>query len=65
MSIHDATEVAYKNGYQQAVKDILSSVEDLLVDFDEMEFVPIALCPDPEAYALDWKTQLVNALNGK
>ena len=35
MNEHDATEIAYKNGYAQAVRDILAEIEenaDLLYD---------------------------------
>ena len=39
-------------------------VTDLLIDFDEMGFAPTTLCPDPEAYAIEWKKKLVNALKG-
>ena len=27
MNIHDATEVSYKNGYRQALKDLLKELE--------------------------------------
>jgi hypothetical protein len=37
-------------------------IEDLLIDFDEMGFVPTTACPDPEAYAIEWKEKLTNAL---
>ena len=39
-------------------------ITDLLTDFDEMGFAPTTLCPDPEAYAIDWKNKLTNALQG-
>lgn len=35
---------------------------DLLIEFDEMGFVPIIPCPDPEAYAIEWKEKLIKAL---
>ena len=35
---------------------------DLLIEFDEMGFVPIVPCPDPEAYAIEWKEKLIKAL---
>ena len=28
MNIHDATEIAYKNGYEQAVRDIFAEIEN-------------------------------------
>ena len=39
-------------------------IEELLIDFDEMGFVPTTLCPDPEGYAVEWKKMLTNALKG-
>lgn len=30
MNIHDATEIAYKNGYNQAVRDIFEEIEQVL-----------------------------------
>ena len=39
-------------------------ITDLLTDFDEMGFAPTTLCPEPEAYAIDWKNKLTNALQG-
>ena len=35
---------------------------DLLTDFDEMGFAPTTPCPNPEAYAIDWKNKLTKAL---
>lgn len=32
MNIHDATETAYHNGYQQAVKDILAELKKVGID---------------------------------
>lgn len=37
-------------------------ITDLLIDFDEMGFIPGTLCPDPEAYAIDWRNKLTKAL---
>ncbi len=37
-------------------------ITDLLIDFDEMGFSPTTIVPDPDAYALDWKNRLINAL---
>lgn len=36
-------------------------ITDLLVDFDEMGFVPTTACPDPEAYAVEWKRKITEA----
>ncbi len=35
---------------------------DLLVDFDEMGFAPTTMCPDPEAYAIEWRNKITNAI---
>lgn len=37
---------------------------DLLTDFDEMGFAPTTAVPDPDAYAIEWKNKLTNALQG-
>ena len=37
---------------------------NLLTDFDEMGFIPTTTVPDPEAYAVEWKNKLTNALQG-
>ena len=37
-------------------------VVDLLVEFDEMGFVPTTPCPDPEEYASDWRERLFCAI---
>ena len=39
-------------------------ITDLLVDFDEMGFFPTTLCPDPDAYAIEWRNKMADALNG-
>ena len=40
-------------------------IEDLLIDFDEMGFIPTTLHPtDPDAYAREWKDKLIEALKG-
>ena len=33
MKEHDATEIAYKNGYKQGVKDIFEEIESLLIRY--------------------------------
>lgn len=35
------------------------TIDELLIDFDEMGFVPTTLCENPDEYAQDWKKQLV------
>ena len=37
---------------------------DLLTEFDEMGFVPTTTVPDPDAYAIEWKNKLIDALKG-
>ena len=39
-------------------------ITDLLIDFDEMGFAPTTLVPNPEAYAIEWKKKLTDALQG-
>ena len=34
-------------------------IEDLLIDFDEMGFMPTTTCEDPNEYALEWKQKLI------
>lgn len=38
------------------------NIDNLLVDFDEMGFVPTTLCENPEEYAREWKRQLVSEI---
>lgn len=33
-------------------------IEDFLIEFDEMGFAPITLCPDPEKYAIEWREKV-------
>ena len=35
------------------------AIDKLLIDFDEMCFVPTTLCENPDEYAQDWKKQLL------
>lgn len=35
------------------------AIDELLIDFDEMGFVPTTLCENPDEYAQDWKKQLL------
>lgn len=37
-------------------------ITELLIDFDEMGFAPTTTVPDPEAYAINWRNNLTNAL---
>ena len=39
-------------------------IRDLLVDFDEMGFVPSVAVPDHEAYAIKWRDKITKALEG-
>lgn len=56
-----------KNNYRKVKKDevVLTGTEttenliDLLVDFDEMGFLPTELTPKPEEYAREWKRKLI------
>ena len=44
--------------------EYMGIITDLLIDFDEMGFAPTTACPDPEAYAIEWRDQITNALQG-
>lgn len=35
------------------------TIEDLLINFDEMGFAPTTLCENPDEYACEWRSQLV------
>lgn len=35
------------------------TIDELLIDFDEMGFVSTTLCENPDEYAQDWKNQLL------
>lgn len=37
----------------------MMTIDELLIDFDEMGFVPTTLCENPDEYARDWKRQLL------
>ena len=37
----------------------MMTIEELLIDFDEMGFAPTTLCENPDEYAQDWKKQLL------
>lgn len=37
-------------------------IRDLLIEFDEMGFIPITAVPDPEAYAIKWRDAITKAL---
>lgn len=34
-------------------------IDELLIEFDEMGFVPTTLCENPDEYASEWKKQLI------
>ena len=37
-------------------------IQDLLIEFDEMGFIPSTTCPDPEGYAKEWKRKITSAV---
>ena len=37
----------------------MMTIDELLIDFDEMGFIPTTLCENPDEYAQDWKKQLL------
>jgi hypothetical protein len=34
MNEHDATEIAFKNGYEKAVREIFEEIEEILFDYE-------------------------------
>ena len=38
-------------------------MQGLLIDFDEMGFIPSTSCPNPDKYACEWKEKLVDEIN--
>ena len=59
--------VAYKlisEGYERGEQEDMGIITDLLTDFDEMGFIPTTAVPDPEAYAIEWRNKMTNALQG-
>ena len=42
--------------------ELIEIIEDLLTEFDEMGFMPTTSVPDPDAYAIEWKNKLTDAL---
>lgn len=48
------------------MKEQIDIFDDLLIEFDEMGFVPTNFLPDhdSEYYAIDWRNRLINALEG-
>lgn len=37
-------------------------IEDLLIEFDEMGFLPATTVPDSEGFAVRWKNRLIDAI---
>lgn len=37
----------------------MMTIDELLIDFDEMGFTPTTLCENPNEYACEWKKQLL------
>lgn len=42
--------------------ELIEIIEDLLTEFDEMGFMPTTTVPAPDAYAIEWKNKLTDAL---
>ena len=43
-------------------KEQIDIIRDLLVEFDEMSFIPTTTVPHPDAYAIKWREELTKAL---
>ena len=41
------------------------SIEDLLIEFDEISFIPQTTVPHPEEYARDYKRRLMQAIKSE
>lgn len=39
------------------------AIDDLLIEFDEMDYAPTNLCEDPEKEAISWKDRLRHELD--
>ena len=42
---------------------MIDCLYDLLIEFDEMGFAPTTVCPDPEAYANEWREKVLVLFN--
>lgn len=42
----------------------IREIVNLLVEFDEMGFIPTTTVPHPEAYAIKWRDRMTKALQG-
>lgn len=38
-------------------------ITDLLIDFDEMGFIPTTLVPNPEEYAIEWRRKITQEID--
>ena len=45
-------------------KEQIDIIRDLLIEFDEMGFIPTTTVPDPNAYAIKWRAEITKALEG-
>lgn len=43
----------------------IDMITELLIDFDEMGFIPTTTVPDPEAYAIEWRNRITEALRNE
>lgn len=70
IQIKNVVDKLYNAGYRKIPENgvVLTGTEteerlvDLLVDFDEMTFFPLTLCPNPEEYTKEWKQKLIYAI---
>lgn len=69
----DSAETLYNAGYgdvseykakiERLQSNTPQHLKDLLIEFDEMGFVPTTVCPNPDKYATEWRDRLVNCVN--
>lgn len=56
-------EDIYNAGYRKICKKLPVSIDDLLIEFDEMDYAPTNLCENPVKEAIEWKENLIYELD--
>ena len=61
-------EALYNAGYRKVVKKTgtdrrILNIQNLLAEFDEMDYAPTNLCENPEKEAIQWKKNLICEIN--
>lgn len=51
-------------GWSNEISDVdYKRIVDLLIEFDEMGFMPTTTCPNADEYAKEWKKKLLEAVD--